>query len=111
MFINIKTLRPHQFAWNWRKDQRVLLIGLYFWAVGFDFGLKRSAWYKHFSKKCDYCYQQLTIISRQQVVSFHKNCRTAGRRELIKKYRAERKNYGKPQLSFFGRLFSRLNFS
>lgn len=82
MFINVKWLRPRTFAWNWRADQNILLVGLWFVAVGFDLGLTKSGWYKHFNRKCLNCGQPLKPVSRIQRVYFHRQCRTEGRKKL-----------------------------
>lgn len=86
-FVKISKLHPKSWGWNWRADQRILLIGLWFVAVGFDFGLKKSAWYKHFTKKCAYCEEPLRVNSRAQIVFFHGKCRTKGRALLRERER------------------------
>ncbi len=78
--ISIKKLHPKRFAIFWNRDARVLLIGLYFYTVGIDFGLKESNWYKHFFKTCQVCGKELPVRHRLQLIRFHKECRRQGRR-------------------------------
>lgn len=80
--IRIKKLYPRRFAWLWNKDTLVLLIGLYYFAIGVDFGLKNSPWMRHFNKSCPVCKEPLIVNSRKQVVYFHGECRTKGRQML-----------------------------
>ena len=88
--INIQVLRPRAFAWQWRGDQRVLLVGLWFFAVGFDLGLRRSAWFKHFSQECRYCHHPLNVNARFQAVKWHGRCRRDGRRSEFLEMKREK---------------------
>ena len=91
--IAIKKLHPRRFDWYYNKDTRVLLIGLYYFTVGLDFGLKRSNWYRHFFRRCLVCDKPLTVLHRNQRVYFHKECRTEGRE--LARAKAELKQYEK----------------
>lgn len=97
--IRIKKLYPRNFAWLWNRDTRVLLIGLYWIVVGVDFGLKGSVWYKHFFRMCVACGKPLNVNHRLQVVMFHKECRTEGRR-ILRRAKPVEKEPG-----FFAKLF------
>lgn len=78
--IRIKKLYPRRFAWLYNPDTKVLLIGLYWFTIGIDFGLKNSRWYKHFFRSCPVCKEPLNVLSFYQIVKFHKRCRKEGRR-------------------------------
>ena len=78
--VNIKKLYPRKLAWFWNKDTRVLLIGLYVFTIGIDFGLKDSNWARHFFRDCPVCHKSLKVQSRSQRVFFHKECRKQGRK-------------------------------
>jgi hypothetical protein len=80
--IKIQKLYPRRFAISWNKDTRVLLIGLYFIVIGIDLGMKKSDWYNHFFRRCPVCGNQLRVNNRNQLVYFHKECRTEGRKML-----------------------------
>jgi len=104
--IRIRKLYPRRFAWFWNKDTRVLLIGLYWIAVGFDFGLKKSAWYRHFFRSCPVCGKELPVNHRMQVVKYHGECRREGRRMAIKEMRLLRKRRVVQVLPWWRRMFS-----
>ena len=89
--ISIKSLYPRKIAWFWNKDARVLLIGLYFFTIGIDFGLKRSAFYKHFYHGCGYCKKDVNVPHRLTIVKWHAECRTAGRAQLRRMQKQEAK--------------------
>ena len=78
--ISIKRLYPKKFAYFWNKDARVLLVGLYYFVVGIDFGLTKSNFYKHFYRNCIVCKKPLIINHRLTTVKWHKDCRKEGRR-------------------------------
>ncbi len=80
-FISFKWMRPRRFGWLWSSDTRVLLVGLYFFAVGLDFGMRRSAWYRHFfGRRCPACGKALLPHDRNMRYFFHGECRTEGRK-------------------------------
>lgn len=107
-FIKVSKLNPRSFGWDWREDQRILLVGLWFVAVGFDLGLKNSGWYKHFMKKCEYCEKALRVNNREQIVMWHKDCRTPGRALKFKreKFLASIKQATAPLLPWYKRIFA-----
>lgn len=78
--IRIRRLVPHQFKWYWHRDAKVLLVGLWWFTIGLDFGLKKSRWYRHFFRDCPVCEKPLNVLHRFQVVKWHKECRREGRR-------------------------------
>ena len=106
--IKIKKLYPHKFAWYWNGDARVLLIGVYYFTIGLDFGLRQSNWYKHFFKRtCPVCKLPLNPTSRDQIIKFHRPCRTMGRK--IERAAAKLlRRQGQPQSNWIQRLLTKL---
>ncbi len=81
MKIHIEKLRPRKFAWVWNGDTRILLVGLYWFVIGIDFGLKGSPWFKHwYGKTCPVCKESLRPNNRTQILKYHGACRTEGRK-------------------------------
>lgn len=111
MFVKVAKLRPHTFAWDWRKDQRILLIGAWFFAIGFDFGLEKSDWYKHFNGMCIVCKKPLKPNTRLQRKFFHGECRKEGRRLMTARRKAEQftSNQSEPQINFYDPLFRKVD--
>lgn len=110
MSIKIRKLYPRMFAWRWSSDTRVLLIGLYWFTVGVDFGLKKSSWYNHFFRRCPVCNGELNVNHRMQVVKYHRRCRTEGRRMEMAKIKLLRKEARKsammPSVTWWQKIFS-----
>ena len=105
MIVNFQKLRPRAWAWAWLGDQRTLLVGAWFFAVGIDLGLKRSAWYRHFSQRCGHCGGAMVINSRRQRVLWHGACRTQGRAELHRRMKLEARRKKDDRPSLWARIF------
>lgn len=80
MKIQIAGMNPHRFGFKWFPAVRVALIGLWFWVLAIDLGMKKSAYTKHYEKLCLVCKKPLNPNSFRQDVFFHKECRKLGRK-------------------------------
>jgi len=95
--IKFKWLKPREFGLIWQKKTRMFYIGLYYFVIRLDFGKKWRAKQisdirvkeiekvkTHFGKYCPVCKDPLRPNSVDQIVYFHGECRTEGRKMVRK---------------------------